>query len=272
MFDPLSYSDLNSSKAFINNLNRKKILPDYKINRKYSGLYLETIELYRKYYFYRGDKIKLVYSDEFEADDYLQPILNKIQDDSKIAIVSTDHDWSWAISDKICLINKDWENPFTKKEFKQIYQFDPTYTSIILYKSLFGDKSDNISGAIFTKKAKFLYPDGIKLLCLKFLNYININNIYIDDFIKEFKTAVHHKIQNKTSKTPFDELYLQLKINDLKLPIIQTLFTNISIVRSQLENKNIDDMIHCNPENPTTNSIVHQSIYGVKFSNLFGKI
>jgi hypothetical protein len=274
-FDPLSYSDLGSGKAYINNTYRKEILPDYKANRKYSDLYLDTIELYRKYYFNRGDQVKLVYSDEYEADDYLYPILQQLKEinnDFKIALLSNDHDWSWAVSDKIHLINKDWDHPFTQKEFMDMYKFKPTYTSIILYKALFGDSSDNIDGTIFFKKAKFLCPEGIKMLCLNFLNHINDNSIFIDDFIKDFKSAVYHRIQDKKDKNPFDELYLQLKINDLKLEIIRLFFNNISIIRSQLEGKNIDDLIHSNPINETTNSVIHQSIYGISFMNIFGKI
>jgi hypothetical protein len=276
LFDPLSYSDLGENKAFTNSTIRKKILPDYKANRKYSNLFLETIELYRKYYFYRGDSIKLIYSDEFEADDFVKPLLENIcKDSDSIAIISTDHDLSAYIRNSenkiIHLINKGFNNPFTVEEFEKIYQFKPNETSVTLYKAIFGDSSDNINGAIFIKKAKFLHPDGIKLLSLNFINYINNNNLQLDEVIKFFKTAKYYEIQNKKDKSVLEEFYLQLKINDLKLPIIQTFFTNISIIRSQLENKNISEFIHCNKINESINSIIHQSIFGIKFKNIFGK-
>jgi hypothetical protein len=283
LFDPLSYSDLGENKAFVFNTRRKEILPDYKANRKYSDLFLETIELYRKYYFYRGDQIKLVYSDEYEADDYVEPLIENLwKEDSfssegkSIALVSTDLDWASFICPTggriVHLINKGFNTPFTSEEFEKIYQFKPTKAANILYKALFGDKSDNIPGVIFIKKAKFIHPDGIKLLCLNFLNYINQNNLSLDDVIKRFKNSVFYKVQNNSNKDYFDELYLQLKINDLKLPIMQTLFNNITIIRSELENKNISDLIHSNPVNESTNSIIHQSIFGISFKNIFGRI
>lgn len=288
LFDPLSYSDLGSEKAFINSVNRKNILPDYKANRKYSNLFLETIELYRKYYFYRGDKIKLVYSDEYEADDFVSPILKIIQEENKlsskgvfIALLSNDLDFARYIQGRkepyaegfvVDLINKSWDTPYTTKEFFNTFKFMPTEATVTLFKALYGDKSDNISGTIFMKKAQFLCPEGIKMLCLNLLNYINENNISLDDFIKNFKTAVYHKIQNEQNKGPFEDLYVQLKLNDLKIPIIDKLFTNINVIRSQLENKKIDDLIHCNPVNESINSIIHQSVFGISFKNIFGRV
>jgi 5'-3' exonuclease len=278
LFDPLSYSDLGENKAFINGMERKELLPDYKANRKYSDLFLETIELYRKYYFYRGDKIKLVYSDLYEADDFVEPILDNIKSEKQysVAMISTDLDWSRYIENSekriIHLINKGFNTPFTTEEFEKIYQFKPTKTAIILFKALFGDKSDNIQGVISIKKAKFICSEGVKLLCLNFLNYTNELELTLDEIIKKFKTSVYYEVQNKKEKDAFDILYLQLKINDLKLPIMQTFYTNISIIRSQLEGKNIDDLIHSNPENETINSVVYQSIFGISFKNIFGKI
>jgi 5'-3' exonuclease len=270
LFDPLSYSDLGEEKAFLYSTKRKEILPDYKANRKYSDLFLSTIELYRKYYLHRGDKIKLVYSDEFEADDFIEPLLDKLT--GKIALVTTDHDFSRYISPDIDMITKDWEKPFTIEEFEKLYKFKPTKESVILYLSLFGDKSDNIGGVIFIKKAKFLYPDGIKMLCLNFLNWINESKIPLDTIISMFKTSKLYEINAKKDRNPFEELFLQLKANDLKLPMMQTLYTNISIIRSQLETKDISEFIHSNPENPAINSVIYQSIYGISFKNIFGKI
>jgi hypothetical protein len=260
LFDALSYSDLGESKAFVHGTERKQILPDYKMNRVRSEFFLETMELYRKYYFYRGDQVKLVYSDSYEADDYLEPILDRIT--GNIALISNDHDFCRYLKPGIDLINKNFDIPFTTEDFERIYQFYPSKASVILYLTLFGDKSDCITGVIQVKKAKFTYPDGIKMLCLGFLNWVNENNLSIEGIIKMFKTSVYYEIQNKKNKNAFDELYLQLKINDLKLPMMETLYKNISIIRSQLEGKNIDDLIHSNPENSTTNAVIEQSIFG----------
>jgi len=273
LFDPVSYSDLGESKNFYFSINeRKKILSDYKANRIYSNLYLETIELYRKYYIYRGDQIKLIYSDEHEADDYVEPLIKSFNGEKSVAIVTTDYDLAGYMSDKpkIHMINEGWDKPFTSADFEKLFQFKPTPGANILYKSLFGDKSDNIVGAIFMKKAKFNM--NVKLLCRDYLKYVADNNLTIDEITKEFKTGNFQESTKRQTKTPFDALFLALSIVDLKVPIMEKLYTNIRVIRSSLTDKTIEPFIHCNAENATINDVIHKAIFGQPFSNTFGKV
>src|SRR5574344_396367 len=126
LFDPLSKSDLGESKSFTYSTNaRKSIDSNYKKGRSYSPLYGSTIEIFKKYYSYRGDSIKLVYSNQYEADDFVEPIVKSLAG-KKIAIITTDNDYARYISDDIDMINKGFEKPYTIKEFYDDFKFYPT--------------------------------------------------------------------------------------------------------------------------------------------------
>jgi hypothetical protein len=282
LFDVVSMSDLGESKNFTVPLSeRKKILFDYKAGRTYSPLYLDAIELYRKYYIHRGDKVQLVYSDEYEADDYVEPLLDQFTKEwanetktKSVALVSSDFDWASYIvktpQRQIDLINEGFHNPFSTKQFVEMFQFYPTIASNVLYKALFGDKSDNIVGAAFIKKAKFNV--NIKMLCRDYIQYVSQNNLSIDDVLHQFKSASFMTSNNKPNKDSFDLLYLSLSVVDLKVPILEKLYTNIRVIRSSLKDRDISDYVHWNKEQQKTNDVIHQGIFGVKFLTTFGKI
>jgi 5'-3' exonuclease len=282
LFDPISLSDLGESKNFTVPLNnRKKILADYKEGRSYSPLYLDSIELFRKYYIYRGDHIKLLYSDEFEADDYAEPLLEQFDKEwsfdsagRNIAIISTDYDFAKYILNtngrKVHLINGPFDKPVTVDQFESLFQFKPTIAANTVYKALFGDKSDHIVGALFIKKAKF--NTNIKTIARDYIQYVSNNKLTLQDVIQQFKNANFMQINAKQQKTEFDMLYLSMSIVDLKIPILEKFFTNIRVIRSALAGKNVDTFTHCNQEQPKINDIVHQSIFGAKFTTLFGKV
>ena len=281
LFDPVSYSDLGESKNFYYSINeRKKILSDYKANRTYSPIYLETIELFRKYYLYRGDSIKLLYSDEYEADDYVEPLIAQIKDGWKfmstcknVALITTDYDFAGYIHDKpnviVHMINGDFDKPFTVSQFEQLFQFKPTIAANILYKALFGDKSDNIVGTLLMKKAKF--GNNIKVLCRDYLQQVADSNVTIDEVIQQFKDANFQSVNKKEDRDAFDLLYLSLSLVDLKVPVFQTLFTNIRVIRSALSGKSLEPYMHCNAENNVINDVVYKSIYGIPYKQLFGR-
>jgi 5'-3' exonuclease len=282
LFDPLSLSDLGETKNFAVPLNdRKKILSDYKEGRDYHSMFFDSIELFRKYYIHRGDKIKLVYSDEYEADDYVEPLLEQFdkewQFDSHsrhVALLSTDLDWARYIfkegGRRVDLVNSSFQTPFSVDQFVELFQFKPTIAANVVYKALFGDKSDNIIGALFIKKARFSV--NAKILARDYIQYVSKNELTLDDVIKEFKTANFMTINNKVDKTAFDMLYLTMNIVDLKTPIMEKFYTNIQVIRSALQGRSIKDFVHSNPEQVKTNEILHQSIFGIKFATQFGKI
>ena len=276
LFDPISYSDLGESKNFYYGMDsRRATLSDYKANRVYSPQYLSTIELFRKYYMYRGEQYVLLYSDEHEADDYVEELI-KIElakeADAAIGLLSTDHDWCSYISvdPKVDMINGSFEKPFTVGEFIKLYQFTPTAATNTFYKALIGDESDNITGAIFMKKAKFNM--NVKMLVRDYLQELAASNLSLDDAIKQWSKANFKAISSNKERTAFEILFLQMSIVDLKVSIMHKLHDNIRVIRSSLSGKSLEPYMHSNPVNETINNVVHQSIYGVPFARSFGRV
>jgi glycerophosphoryl diester phosphodiesterase len=109
LFDPVPSEDLSLDKSFTFVGFRKKVLPDYKSGRTYSSTYAAAMRTLRKYYAYRGPRIIEVYSDEYEADDYIISLIENLKKEwnlkypnggteCKIALWSTDQDWSSRIT------------------------------------------------------------------------------------------------------------------------------------------------------------------------------
>lgn len=112
VFDPIAKNKLNEEKSFhiqtyskSTSSIRKNINKSYKAKRQYSPFYAKTIENVMKYFAYRGEKIKEVYSQTYEADDYIEPLLDLIIKDFNeknpngkaicdIAMVTTDEDFA----------------------------------------------------------------------------------------------------------------------------------------------------------------------------------
>lgn len=269
LFDPLSEYDLGESKSFkFPSSERKKIDENYKANRQYSSLYYQAIVLYKKYYTYRGDKVVTIYSQDYEADDFVEPLIDKLGWDKKIALITTDEDWARYISDNIHMINKGLDKPYTKKEFEQKYLFKPTKTAIILYKALYGDTSDNIKGAIYLDKTKLV--NNIKELCYNYIKEVADTNKSLDEVEKELKKGTNFNIANMGT-TPLEQLLFAFKMNSKQVNIIDRIILNISIINSLLEGKDISKYMHSNPEKPEYNSIIRQSIFKIDTKSWFGK-
>ena len=269
LFDPLSEYDLGESKSFkFPSSERKKIDENYKANRQYSSLYYQAIILYKKYYTYRGDKVVTIYSQDYEADDFVEPLIDKLGWDKKIALITTDEDWARYISDNIHMINKGLDKPYTKKEFEQKYLFKPTKTAIILYKALYGDTSDNIKGAIYLDKTKLV--NNIKELCYNYIKEVADANKSLDEVEKELKKGTNFNIANMGT-TPLEQLLFAFKMNSKQVNIIDRIILNISIINSLLEGKDISKYMHSNPEKPEYNSIIRQSIFKIDTKSWFGK-
>lgn len=277
LFDPISFSDLGEAKNFyINFSERKSLLPDYKAGRKYSKLYFHTIEIYRKYYLYR-EVANLIYSREHEADDYVEPLLQKLKSENesfKLAMVTTDYDWARYIESNenysIDMINDNWDNPYTVKRFVEQFEFSPTIGANTAYKAFFGDESDNIDGAVFMKKAKFI--NNIKVLVRDYLKEVSESNASVEDIIKQFKNAKFSETHKKEEKSAFDVLFTELYIASLKVPIIDKFLTNMRVISSSLSGKNIERFIHNNKDKPEINNVIHQALFGISFSSQFGKL
>lgn len=269
IFDPISEYDLGESKSFkFPSSERKKIDENYKANRQYSSLYYQSILLYKKFYTYRGDKVKTIYSQEYEADDFVEPLLEMIGPNKKVALVTTDYDWSKYISDDVHMINKGLDKPYSIKDFEEKFLFKPTKASITLYKALYGDESDNIKGSIYLDKTKLV--NNIKELCYNYIKEVADMNKSLEDVEKDLKQGYKFDAAH-IGETPLEQLLFAFHMNSKQVNIIDKTILNMSIVRSLLEGKDISKYIHSNPEKPEYNSIIRQSIFKVDTKSWFGK-
>ena len=269
IFDPISEYDLGESKSFkFPSSERKKIDENYKANRQYSSLYYQSILLYKKFYTYRGDKVKTIYSQEYEADDFVEPLLEMIRHNKKVALVTTDYDWSRYISDDVHMINKGLDKPYSIKDFEEKFLFKPTKASITLYKALYGDESDNIKGSIYLDKTKLV--NNIKELCYNYIKEVADMNKSLEDVEKDLKQGYKFDAAH-IGETPLEQLLFAFHMNSKQVNIIDKTILNMSIVRSLLEGKDISKYIHSNPEKPEYTSIIRQSIFKVDTKSWFGK-
>ena len=140
-----SKADLRTTYMFV---DRKKIEESYKATRKKNTKeFYNSINFLRYYYLIGPAKYHTLRVDGLEADDLVEPLLKKLNafnGDKNVLLVTTDEDWT-----RYLLPNIDWipdlsNGPETIRGFEDRKGFTPTKNNIILYKTLFGDKSDNI--------------------------------------------------------------------------------------------------------------------------------
>jgi len=150
-----SKADLHSMFVYV---DRKQLDEAYKSNRKKDNKeFYNSLNFLRYYYIIGPETYHTVRIDNLEADDLVEPILNKynlFNDKSKKALlISNDLDWSRYLSDNVDWLPNLNENPQTRHELSNKLDFEVTYDNIVLYKVLFGDESDNID-QITTKSEK----------------------------------------------------------------------------------------------------------------------
>ena len=140
-----SKADLRTTYMFV---DRKKIDESYKATRKKNTKeFYNSINFLRYYYLIGPSKYHTLRVDGLEADDLVEPLMKKLglfDSDKTALMVTTDEDWT-----RYLLPNIDWipdlsVSPENIKGFEDRKGFKPTKNNIILYKSLFGDESDNI--------------------------------------------------------------------------------------------------------------------------------
>lgn len=120
--------------------------------------------------------IKIIKPTNFECDDVISTLV-KLNQDKHQVIISNDSDYIQILN----IPNLEIYNPFSKKNMKQ-----PDY-NYLEWKSLAGDKSDNISG-IGDKTAQKLLKNNEKLN--KWMSVSENESLYKrNKFLIEFKTV-----------------------------------------------------------------------------------
>lgn len=154
LFDPL----LSNGKMS----ERLKIKEGYKTTRDKSKpinqLRIDTLEkLYTSFVVEPQSRIDIYHDTTLEADDYVE----KLTETGKCLMVTSDEDFCRYLEDgrvemlKQGLTIKD-SAIFTAKDFEKKYHFKPTIASVVFWKAIFGDVSDNIVGSFKDPSTKVI--------------------------------------------------------------------------------------------------------------------
>lgn len=146
---------------------RKEIDPDYKANRvEAHPSFARSIEMLQTILLsYRDDLTVLMKSGQ-EFDDMALPLIAQLPEDKSVLIITNDMDFFRLLDYKGRTVhiydnNKVWN----QNEFESKYGFFATSETVVMYKVIRGDRSDNIAPGIpnFPKKSLehliSVYPD-----------------------------------------------------------------------------------------------------------------
>jgi len=212
------------------NNNRKKIYEGYKkdrgknrfrVNRQYDDLMTEEQERLsmKQQFVWLNDilnylPIKTMIYEGVEADDVIgyltTQITKKDKDNEEVIIVSTDKDFLQLVDDRVKVFS-----PTKKKLYDRQSVFDEFGIwpqNILLYRTMDGDKSDNIPG---------IKGCGLKTLIKRFPEIQEDKKISIDEFIqiaesKQGKIKIYDTIlENKETILLNENL---MKLSDLHIP------------------------------------------------------
>lgn len=131
------------------NIGRKAIDSRYKENRqKDSKEFYNTFDLLKYYYLTNKPHYISLQAQGYEADDLVKPVLTHyISDSARSLLVTNDHDWTRYLSSTV-----DWlpklSHPSTIQDYIEERGYVPSEQSVVVYKAVFGDKSDNIPGLL----------------------------------------------------------------------------------------------------------------------------
>lgn len=120
---------------------------DYKHTRKeMPDEFYQIMKEYKLVLSSFSDNYKFVQVDGYEADDLVKPVLEHLNTNKKVLLVSNDMDWTRSMS-----ANVDWlkaHSIYNLQAFKNTYGFIPDENKVKMYKSIHGDSSDNIPNTI----------------------------------------------------------------------------------------------------------------------------
>lgn len=124
---------------------RKDIDDGYKKRRsKDTKEFYNSINLIRYYYLIGPSQYINIRVEGLEADDLVKPLIKNYLEDKRCLMVTSDLDWCRYISNKVYWLHNLNEEPESGAQLSARLGFRVSEKSIICFKSLFGDTSDNI--------------------------------------------------------------------------------------------------------------------------------
>lgn len=169
---------------------RKELYSEYKENREEkSEEYFIGLDYLKLILLNRDEKYKLVYRQDYEADDFVLPLIKNFNYD-KILCVSDDQDWARSIDNNIYWYAHN--KIFDREKYYEKYGYYPDKNAVSIWKAFRGDKSDGI-------------PIGVKGIPSKILNQIvnDFDDIYdvLDNFFEKEYITKKWKKEIKENKT-----------------------------------------------------------------------
>lgn len=273
LFDPLPKSDLGMNKNFKYHPTRQQISSGYKSHREKNPVVYDAMNTLRKYYTYKGERYKTVICNNLEADDFVEGIL-QIEDKGNIALVTTDSDWSRYISDRVEMINKGFNNPYTKEDYYKEFKMNPTITVITLKKALYGDESDEIKSVVSSLGKKLNFYTDVDTVINAMLTEISRDNTPLDEVIDKFKRMVFIDLIQNHDRDNFEELAYTLMSadsdNGYNLGIWETFLNNIRIIKCRC--LDVTKYIHWKNEDKGYNTLMDTNLGRIKRTNKSHKV
>ena len=207
-----------------NSSERRKIYPNYKLNRRY-----EENDFKKQSYDFQKNRVRLYLEEMFvrqiqlsncESDDAIAYYCLISKNETK-TIFSADKDYLQLVSDTISVYSPLSKTLYQVGSKVKLSEYEIPVSNVYTYKIMTGDKSDNIAG---------IYRLGEKKM-VKFFPEILENAISVDDIltktnelIKEDKNnlTLQNILSGKTKEGIFGDEYYEIlrRIVDLKNPIL----------------------------------------------------
>jgi 5'-3' exonuclease len=130
---------------------REQINPEYKHVRKSRHVpdnFYPTLKLMAQILSHYSDRYRIIWAEKKEADDLTLPVKNLIVPTVHNRILYISNDMDWARNIDAVSHWYDWKTLYNHENFFAVWKFHPTAESVIMYKSLLGDKSDQIHKAV----------------------------------------------------------------------------------------------------------------------------
>lgn len=241
LYDPIPKNDLGLSKTF-KYTERQEIVYAYKRNRTHDKSCLTVVDLVRKYFLHRGPDVVTVISNKYEADDFVESIVEEYKD-KDIALITSDNDWCRYLQDKVVMISNGFENPFTAEAFEEKYEFRPSIAGVCVWKACFGDGSDNIKGCLQLKALK--QANAVKMDAFEYVKYLGVHtDVNIEYILKKEREPN----LNKDLTTIENRFFNSIASFDPKYEVESTFFQNVKVIMSRCDSykkfattKDVDD-------------------------------
>ena len=139
-------SRLDLQNSFLNS-GRKSISENYKKNRKKQPKeWYNSLNILKYFYEVNEPKYYVAQLQGLEADDLVKPTLSLVK--GRSLLITSDLDWCKYLTPDVDWLPSLSEEPLSIEDTSLKLGFKCTENNIILYKALFGDPSDNITGVI----------------------------------------------------------------------------------------------------------------------------